>query len=252
MKPIPVLIVLTVFVMGSMVVSGLAFQNPPTVPQGVELQGPPSRALDGPSPEDFDDSAPAALGGPAAGAFTVALGGPPPDDFDDPPHGGPFGGPPHGDFGPPPPPPGPRMAALDGPHPGGPMGPPPPHFRKPGPPPLEALKREIGLTDQQLKEMRAQRISLLDKTRKSRVGLFSLMDEKKTMMLSGKFDQDKMAKLDDEIVKVRGEMLKEKLKLERDRLALLNQEQMDRLADVMTKGGPKPPHGDMPPAPDRH
>ena len=61
--------------------------------------------------------------------------------------------------------------------------------------------------------------------------LKSLKDEKKTMILSGKIDQQKLAQIDDQIVKLVSDLLKEKLKLRRDRLALMTPEQIGRIAD---------------------
>lgn len=97
------------------------------------------------------------------------------------------------------------------------------------------MKEVLGLNDQQLKDMRGQLGQFKDRTRKLRTGLHALKDEKRTMMISGKIDQDRMAKIDDEMVKLKSEMLRERLKLQRDRLSLLNPDQVDRLADLLSK-----------------
>jgi Spy/CpxP family protein refolding chaperone len=65
--------------------------------------------------------------------------------------------------------------------------------------------------------------------------LKSLKDEKKTMLLSGKIDQQKLAQIDDQIVKLVPDLVKEKLKLRRDRLAQLTPEQIGRVADWMAE-----------------
>jgi len=59
----------------------------------------------------------------------------------------------------------------------------------------------------------------------------SLRDEKKTMFLSGKIDQQKLAEIDDQIVKLVSDVLREKLKLRRDRLALMTPKQIGLIAD---------------------
>ncbi|AFM27081.1 Spy/CpxP family protein refolding chaperone [Desulfomonile tiedjei] len=97
------------------------------------------------------------------------------------------------------------------------------------------MKEALGLNDQQLKDMRGQFAQFRDRTRKLRTGLHALKDEKRTMMISGKIDQDRMTKIDDEMVKLKSEMLRERLKLQRDRLSLLSSDQVDRLADLLSK-----------------
>ena len=138
--------------------------------------------------------------------------------------------------------------AQDGP--AGPAGPPmmqsgsgdnpaTPSFARPGHhgPGLEAIQKKLGITDDQKKQIRGLQVAFRDRTRKARTDLASLRDEKKTMMLSGKIDQQKLAQMDDQIVKLRGDLMREKLKLRRDRLALLTPEQIGRLADLQAERG---------------
>ena len=96
---------------------------------------------------------------------------------------------------------------------------------------LEAMMKKLGVTDEQKKQIRALYVGFKDRTRKTRMDLMSLKDEKKTMLLSGKIDQQKLAQIDDQIVKLVPDLVREKLKLRRDRLALLTPEQIGRLAD---------------------
>ncbi len=98
-------------------------------------------------------------------------------------------------------------------------------------PSLEAIAKKLGITDEQKKQMRVLYVGFLDLTRKPRMELKSLRDEKKTMFLSGKIDQQKLAQIDDQIVKLASDVMRERLKLRRDRLALLTQEQIGRIAD---------------------
>jgi Spy/CpxP family protein refolding chaperone len=96
---------------------------------------------------------------------------------------------------------------------------------------LEAMMKKLGVTDEQKKQIRALYVGFKDRTRKTRMDLMSLKDEKKTMLLSGKIDQQKLAQIDDQIVKLVPDLVREKLKLRRDRLALLTPEQIGRVAD---------------------
>ena len=96
---------------------------------------------------------------------------------------------------------------------------------------LKAMMKKLGITDAQKKQIRNLYVGFRDRTRNTRMELRSLKDEKKTMLLSGKIDQQKLAQIDDQTVKLVGELMKEKLKLRRDRLALLTPEQIDKIAD---------------------
>ncbi len=96
---------------------------------------------------------------------------------------------------------------------------------------LEAMMKKLGITDEQKKQIRALYVGFRDRTRKTRMDLRSLKDEKQTMLLSGKIDQQKLVQIDDQVVKLVSDLLREKLKLRRDRLALLTPEQIGRIAD---------------------
>ena len=128
----------------------------------------------------------------------------------------------------------PMMQSGPGANRGGPWS-----FGRPGHhrPTLEAIAKRLGITDDQKKQMRALQVGYRDRTRKARTDLASLRDEKKTMMLSGKIDQQKLAQIDDQTVKLRSDLMRERLKLRRDRLALLTPEQIGRLADWQAERG---------------
>lgn len=95
---------------------------------------------------------------------------------------------------------------------------------------LEAIMKKLGITDDQKKQLRALYVGFEDRTRKARGELFSLKDEKKTMILSGKIDQAKLTQIDDQIVKYVGDVMRERMKMQRDRLALMTPEQLDKIA----------------------
>ena len=115
----------------------------------------------------------------------------------------------------------------------------PGEFAKPGHhrPSLEAIQKKLGITDDQKKQLRALQVGFKDRTRKARTDLASLMDEKKTMMLSGKIDQQKLAQIDDQIVKLRSDIMRERLKMSRDRLGILTPEQIGRISDWQAEKG---------------
>jgi len=96
---------------------------------------------------------------------------------------------------------------------------------------LEAIQKKLGITDEQKPKIRALYVGFKDRTRKTRMDLMSLKDEKKTMLLSAKVDQQKLTQMDEQTVKLVSDLLKEKLKLRRDRLALMTPEQLGRIAD---------------------
>jgi hypothetical protein len=99
------------------------------------------------------------------------------------------------------------------------------------------LAERLGLADDQKKTLREQFVAFKERTRQTRMSLMSLNDEKKTMMMSGKVDQTKLAKIDDEIVKLTGQLMAEKQKMKRDMLALLKPEQLEKVADMVGSGG---------------
>lgn len=100
---------------------------------------------------------------------------------------------------------------------------------------LKAIMEKLGITDAQKKQFRSLYAAFADQTRKTRMDLKSLKDEKKTMLLSGKIDQQKLSQIDDQFAKLKAEMIKARLKLQRDRLALLTPEQTDKVADWLAQ-----------------
>jgi hypothetical protein len=152
--------------------------------------------------------------GPPSGAHPLAVG------F--------FGGPPF-----PPPGPPPFVGGFIGGRPGPPLGPPPLGLLD-GPP---DLIKKLKLTDDQLKEMRLGYVDFQSKTRKARTSLMGLHDEKRTMLISGKIDQAKLAKLDEDITKLMAEVMSEDLKMKREQLSKLTPEQVNLLADFLSKPG---------------
>ena len=88
------------------------------------------------------------------------------------------------------------------------------------------LMKWLAITDEQMKEFRALSTAFREHTRKTRMDLMSLREEKLTMLRSGEVDKKKLAEIDDKIVNLRTDLMKERLKLRRDRLGLLTRERI--------------------------
>jgi hypothetical protein len=97
---------------------------------------------------------------------------------------------------------------------------------------LPVLGKRLRLTKEQKSQMRLLYTGFSDGTRDARTKLSSAISEKRSMLKSGKIDQKRLAELDDQILKARSEIAGERLKLVRDRLALLNAQQLNRLANL--------------------
>ena len=107
---------------------------------------------------------------------------------------------------------------------------------------LKALQEKLGLSEQQVKDLRAKMDDRREQIRKFRASLTPLMEEKRNMMRSGKIDQERLIKIDEEIGKLRSDIFRERLKMERDRLLILTPDQVKRLSELI----PKPEETDNP------
>ncbi|MEW6532280.1 MAG: Spy/CpxP family protein refolding chaperone [Thermodesulfobacteriota bacterium] len=134
-----------------------------------------------------------------------------------------------------------EMIASAGPMPpdqGGPMGPGGPHMRRPfgeRGAMREALAKDLGLTQEQQDKLRSLRVDFKDRTRKTRMAVASLADEKQTMLMSGKVDLDKLTRIDEELVKAKTDLMRDRLKSNRERLKVLTPEQVQKIADLKGK-----------------
>lgn len=105
------------------------------------------------------------------------------------------------------------------------------------------LFEKLGLTEDQLAKIRQMAVESRSKTRKSRLKAMELMDEKKTMLMSGKIDMKKLTDIDEELIKAKTEIQRERLKGKRDLLGLLTPDQLKKLADSMNTEGFGSPFG---------
>lgn len=99
---------------------------------------------------------------------------------------------------------------------------------------LAILSKRLGLSDQQMKDMKILFTSFEDRTKSPRSDLKSVVDKKREMLTSGKLDQQKLAEMDDQIAKLRSDLFRERQKLVRDRLSLLNSSQLQKLGHLKT------------------
>jgi protein CpxP len=104
---------------------------------------------------------------------------------------------------------------------------------------MKKLFRQLDLTDEQKQAIRGLMLEYRKQTQKARTGLMTIRDEKKTMLMSGDIDMKKLADLDEQSVKLKTEVMRAKLKMNRDRLKLLTPEQLDKLGEFMIMGGEK-------------
>jgi hypothetical protein len=111
----------------------------------------------------------------------------------------------------------------------------------------KVLQEKLGLSEQQIKDLRAKMEDFGEQIRKFRTNLMPLMEEKRNMMLSGKINQERLIKIDEEILKLRSDMLSQRLKMERDRLLTLTPDQVKRLAEMMPNPEERRMPGKMPP-----
>ncbi len=106
----------------------------------------------------------------------------------------------------------------------------------------QGLYTRLGLTKDQKKAMRALAAEFLNSTRSARTTKMALKDEKKAMIISGKIDPKRLAEIDEELVKAKAQIMTERLKMKRARLALLTEEQTALLGDLMARKAMKKKH----------
>ncbi len=111
-------------------------------------------------------------------------------------------------------------------------------FRRPGPPHdpgggFDRIGRALGLNEEQIQKMQALNVEFSNKTRNARMTLMSLEDERATLLAAGKIDQPKLAEIDEKIIKARADIMREQYRIRRDRLAILNEEQLKRVSKFL-------------------
>ncbi len=97
------------------------------------------------------------------------------------------------------------------------------------------LERVLKLTAEQKDKMRELFVDFSNTTRKARMTLRALKDEKMTMVAAGKIDPKKLAEIDDRIIKAQTELLRERLKMKRERMAVLTDDQIRRIGALLAQ-----------------
>ena len=97
------------------------------------------------------------------------------------------------------------------------------------------LGKMLKLTSEQKDKMRELFVDFSNATRKARMILNALKDEKMTMVAAGKIDPKKLAAIDERIVKAQTELLRERLKMKRERMALLTEDQIRRIGALLAR-----------------
>jgi len=150
-----------------------------------------------------------------------------------------------------PPPPGHPGMAAPGPH-GGMKGPPGemhPVFGEPHGPGGHWLRivEKLDLSPEQRDRLRSLRLKFRNETRKTRFALAALEDEQQAMLIAGKVDMERLANMDDDILKLRTEMMRARMAMQRERLQVLNEDQIKKLTDLMGGGDKGPLKRGFPP-----
>jgi hypothetical protein len=106
---------------------------------------------------------------------------------------------------------------------------------------LKALRKKLGLSKEQMNEMRLLYTDFASRAKDSRKSVVSLLNEKRAMLKSGNIDQKKLNDIDGQLVSLRSDIFRDRLKLIRDRLALLTPDQIRKLGKkkVMTASATK-------------
>lgn len=92
---------------------------------------------------------------------------------------------------------------------------------------------DLGLTQEQRAKLRELRTESRQRMQDARTGVKKIREEKLNMLLSGKVDKDRLAKLDKQYMKYHIRIDEERLKMQRERAAVLTPDQAKRLGEFM-------------------
>lgn len=95
------------------------------------------------------------------------------------------------------------------------------------------FRHELGLTDEQRAKMRQMRKESRERVRADRDAVRKIREEKLNILLSGNVDTGKLAKLDEQYMKHHTQLDLERLKMKRERAALLTPDQARRLGEFL-------------------
>jgi Spy/CpxP family protein refolding chaperone len=92
---------------------------------------------------------------------------------------------------------------------------------------------DLGLTQEQRAKLRELRTESRQRMQEARTAVRKIREEKLNMLLSGKVDKDRLAKLDKQFMKYHVRIDEERLRLQRERAAILTPDQAKRLGEFM-------------------
>ena len=94
---------------------------------------------------------------------------------------------------------------------------------------------ELGLSDEQKQQLRELRSASRARTREARNAIKNIREQKLSMLKSGKVSQQELLRLDEEYMQRHTPLDLERLRMQRERAALLTPEQAKRLGEFLSK-----------------
>ena len=95
------------------------------------------------------------------------------------------------------------------------------------------LFREIGLSSEQASKMRTVTTRSMQQIKKCRSATKRINEEKVNMFLCGRVDKDRLEMLDREYLRYHTQLVSERLKMQRERVILLNEDQVKLLGGFL-------------------
>ncbi len=95
------------------------------------------------------------------------------------------------------------------------------------------LFREIGLSSEQASKMRIVTTRSMQKIKRCRTATKRINEEKVNMFLCGRVDKDRLEMLDREFLRYHTQLVSERLKMQRERVILLNEDQVKLLGSFL-------------------
>lgn len=94
---------------------------------------------------------------------------------------------------------------------------------------------ELGLSEEQKQRLRELRSASRERTKEARSAIRNIREQKLSMLKSGKINPQELLRLDKEFIKHHTQLDLERLKMQRDRAALLTPEQAKRLGEFLSQ-----------------
>lgn len=95
--------------------------------------------------------------------------------------------------------------------------------------------KELQLSEDQQSKMKDIGKSFRDRIREDRKAVRKIREEKLQMLLAGKVNMDRFKELDDQFMKHHSKIDQERLNMKRERLSVLNTDQIKKLGELLEK-----------------